>query len=122
VEAITFAVDGLTRILGSRHPYTLAAAMINGVLLADKGDFGKAEEMESHTADVLAQTLGPSHPDTLRCRANLWLTRQHLSKNTATERERVVAQLEAMLGASHPTVVTLRGERWILRALDPQPF
>jgi hypothetical protein len=46
-EVITFAVDGLQRVLDARHSYTLAAAMADEVLLADKGDFAKAERYRS---------------------------------------------------------------------------
>ena len=122
VEAIYTASKGLTRVLGPEHPYTLAAAMVDGVLLADQRDFDKAAELETRTADALAHTLGAGHPDTLRCRANLLLTRRDLGEDTTAERDQVVTQLELQLGAEHPSVATLRGERRLLRALDPQPF
>jgi hypothetical protein len=95
---------------------------VEGVLLADQGDLGKAVELETVTAAAMARTLGPGHPDTLRCQANLLLTRKELGENTAQQRDRLISQLELLLGAEHPTIATLRGERRLLRALDPQPF
>jgi hypothetical protein len=61
-EVITFAVDGLKRVLGARHPYTLAAAMADEVLLADKGDFAKAERYRSSFgSNRPASRAGPEH-------------------------------------------------------------
>jgi hypothetical protein len=121
-ESISLALDGLERVLGSKHPYTLAAEMVHAVLLADQKDFGKAADVETRTLGVLADTLGPAHPDTLRCHANLLLTRRDLGEDSSAELEQVIGQLESLLGAGHPTVKTLRKKRRVLRALDPQPF
>ena len=121
-ESISLALDGLERVLGPEHPYTLAAEMVHGVLLADQKDFAKATDVETRTFGMLARTLGTAHPDTLRCRANLLLTRRDLGEDTSTDLERVIGQLELLLGADHPTVKTLRKKRRLLRALDPQPF
>ena len=112
----------LDRVLGPRHPYTIAAAMMENVLLADGGDYGKATETGAQTLDSFIRTLGPGHPDTLRCRANLLLTRRLSGEDTADELGEVINDIESMLGASHPTVQTLRARRMVLRALDPQPF
>jgi MinD-like ATPase involved in chromosome partitioning or flagellar assembly/tetratricopeptide (TPR) repeat protein len=127
---INLAVGGLEGVLGAQHPYTLAAEMVYAVLLADAGDLEEAEKVETRAADTLAHTLGDSHPDTLRCRANLLLTRQQRGgQQTAAEldqviaeREQVIADLELAIGAEHPTVTTLREGRRVLRALDPQPY
>ncbi len=119
---IGVALDGLERVLGPDHPYTLAAAMVDSVLRADQGQFELAAEAEARTSAVLARTLGPMHPDTLRCRANLLLTRRNLGEDTATALAKVIEELELMIGANHPTISTLRKNRRLLRALDPQPF
>ena len=121
-ESISLALDGLERVLGPEHPYTLAAEMVHGVLLADQKNFDKAADVETRTLSVLVPTLGTAHPDTLRCRANLLLTRRDLGEDTSADLERVIGQLELLLGADHPTVKTLRKKRRLLRALDPQPF
>jgi tetratricopeptide (TPR) repeat protein len=120
--AIGAALDGLERVLSPEHPYTLAAAMVDSVLRADQGQFEWAAEAEARTAAVLARTLGPTHPDTLRCRANLLLTRRNLGEDTSAGLAAVIEELELMLGAAHPTIATLRENRRLLRALDPQPF
>jgi hypothetical protein len=62
------------------------------------------------------------HPDTLRARANLLLTRRELGDEITEELGRTIGQLELQLGREHPTVATLRKNRRLLRALDPQPF
>ena len=116
-------MDGLVLALGAHHPYTLAAAMVYGVLLADQDDLDMAAEVEARTTQAMALALGPMHPDTLRCRANLLLTRQQRGEHAAaSERKVVIAQLETLIGADHPNVSALRGERRLVRALDPQPF
>jgi uncharacterized protein involved in exopolysaccharide biosynthesis len=109
-------------VLGAQHPYTLAAEMVYAVLLASHEELDEAEKLETQVAELLAHTLGDSHPDTLRCRANLLLTRQQLGQQTAAEREQVITDLAQGLGPDHPTVATLRLERRVLRALDPQPY
>ena len=121
-ESIGVALKGLERVLGDEHPYTLAAEMVHGVLLADRREFDKAADVETRTLDVLARTLGTSHPDTMRCEANLLLTRRGLGQDTSAELERVIGQLEVVVGVDHPTIKTLRRKRPLLRALDPQPF
>jgi tetratricopeptide (TPR) repeat protein len=122
VAAIGVATEGLERVLGADHPYTLAAEMVDAVLRADHGDLHDAEEVETRVAHAMSRKLGPDHPDTLRCRANLLLTRKQRGQDTAAEREHVIERLTSLLGSDHPTIVTLREERRVLRALDPQPF
>jgi tetratricopeptide (TPR) repeat protein len=123
VAAISAALADLETLLGAEHPYTLAAAMVRAVLLADQGDLERAADLEARTAAALARTLGADHPDTLCCRANLLLTRQEQGAPTAqAEREAVIAELEGVIGADHPSIAALRGERRLVRALDPQPF
>jgi tetratricopeptide (TPR) repeat protein len=125
-QAITeseIALTGLTEVLESEHPYTLAAAMVRATLFADHGDLRQSAELDEGTAAALASTLGPRHPDTLRCRANLLLTRQQLGEEKAkADREALLAQLSAAIGTGHPTVDVVRGGRRLVRALDPQPF
>jgi MinD-like ATPase involved in chromosome partitioning or flagellar assembly/tetratricopeptide (TPR) repeat protein len=123
MAAITTAIDGLELSIGAQHPYTLAAAMVLAVLLADRGDLQKAAEVEARTATSMEQTLGPAHPDTLRSRANLLLTRHQLGdRNAQAERDAVIAELAVLIGEDHPSIEALRGERRLMRALDPQPF
>ncbi len=122
VAQISAALAGLELVLGVQHPYTLAAAMVQAVLFADAKDLGRAEKVEERVAAIMSQTLGDAHPDTLRCRANLLLTRKQLGQDTTAERDLVIAQLADTLGSSHPTIATLHEQRRVLRALDPQPY
>jgi hypothetical protein len=120
---VALAVGGLTEVLGSEHPYTLAGDMVRATLLADRDDLRASAALDEHTAAALAKVYGPDHPDTLRCRGNLLLTRQLLGEESAVaEREALIAQLSATIGAGHPTVGVLRAGRRLVRALDPQPF
>jgi tetratricopeptide (TPR) repeat protein len=120
---VALAVSGLTEVLGPEHPYTLAGEMVRATLLADRGDLAASEELDEHTAAALARVQGPDHPDTLRCRGNLLLTRRQLGADSAeAEREALIEQLSATIGAAHPTIGVLRAGRRLVRALDPQPF
>jgi len=123
MRVIRRVLTDLRLVLGDLHPYTLAASMVLGVLLTDERNLAEAEQVEATAAADMARTLGPGHPDTLRCRANLLLTRQQRGERGAVaERETVLRQLVAVIGADHPNVETLRKERRLMRALDPQPF
>jgi tetratricopeptide (TPR) repeat protein len=123
MEVIGTATAGLELALGTQHPYTLAAMMVFGTLLADQDDLERAEEVESRAARSLTSVLGSMHPDTLRCRANLLLTKQQRGDRAAkAEREAVISHLADRIGEDHPNIATLRGDRRLLRALDPQPF
>jgi tetratricopeptide (TPR) repeat protein len=113
----------MEEVLGLEHPYTLAALMVLGSLYADAGDLDQAEDIEERTVAVMDRVLGKDHPDTLRCRANMLLTRlQEGDSKVRSERDKVVDRLGRILGADHHSVATLRGERRLMRALDPQPF
>jgi hypothetical protein len=123
VVAISRPVEGFAVALGEEHPYTLAAKMSAGVLLADAGDLAAAERLEERVAEAMGRVLSPSHPDLLRCRANLLLTRiQRGDRHSIAQRRAVIEQLALQLGQDHPTVVTLREERRVMRSIDPQPF
>jgi tetratricopeptide (TPR) repeat protein len=117
------ALMGLAEVLGLKHPYTLAATMVKATLIADQGDLQQSAELDKGTMDILTEVLGPKHPDTLRCRWNMLLSSQLLGDEKAGgEREALLAQLSAAIGAGHPTVDALRAGRRLVRALDPQPF
>jgi cellulose biosynthesis protein BcsQ len=117
------AISGLTDVLGPRHPYTLAATMVRATLLADHGDLRQSADLDESTSALLSDVVGPKHPDTLRCRGNWLVTRQQLGDATAqAERDALIAQLSAVIGAKHPTVDVVRAGRRLVRALDPQPF
>lgn len=123
LQAADSAVTGLRDVLGEGHPYTLAAMMSRAVLVAEDGDLAQAEQIELTAVEGLVAALGPDHPDVLRCRANLLLTQQQRGvPGAAAERSAVISQLEAVVGGEHPHIAALRGERRMVRTLDPQPF
>jgi MinD-like ATPase involved in chromosome partitioning or flagellar assembly/tetratricopeptide (TPR) repeat protein len=123
LQATDSAVTGLRDTLGEGHPYTLAALMSRAVLVAEQGELAQAEQIEMAAVEGLVEALGPDHPDVLRCRANLLLTQQQRgAPGAAAERSAVIGQLAAVVGAEHPHIAALRGERRLVRTLDPQPF
>ncbi|MBV9446216.1 MAG: tetratricopeptide repeat protein [Streptosporangiaceae bacterium] len=123
ITAIQEAITGLAAVLGDAHPYTLAAQMSHSTLLADQGHLEQAERLCVRTLEALVRILGSGHPDTLRCRVNLELTREQLGDHSASERRAAaIDQLARLLGDGHPTIGTLSSGRKLVRALDPQPF
>jgi hypothetical protein len=117
------AVEGLEGRLGEAHPYTLAAKMVLATVLAHQGEFTEAGELEELVMTGRAQVLGPQHPDTLRCRANLLLTRHTQGVEGASgERQAVIEELATMLGGEHPDVTTAVSGGRLLCTIDPQPF
>ncbi|GAA2585128.1 FxSxx-COOH system tetratricopeptide repeat protein [Actinomadura fulvescens] len=117
------ANEALEKYLGDEHPYALAATMVLAVLLADMGEEDQARQYEELSARRMASALGPRHPDTLRCRANLLLTRMELGDARAEqERAEVIAELSELLDEGHPHIATLRAGRRLVRAVDPHPF
>ena len=123
MEAIGPAAEGLREVLGADHPYALAGLSVLGVALADQRKLAEAEAIETEVVSGLTRTLGPHHPDTLRCRANLLLTRVELGTSEArAERNQVITELRGLLGEDHPHIGLLRADRRLLHTLDPQPF
>lgn len=116
------AAEGLRNALGEDHPYSLAAAMLKGTIAAYVGDLEAAAEIEARATTGLERVLGASHPDTLRCRANLLITRQQLGDGAAAfERARTIDSLATLIGADHPEIGALRDERRIIRTVDLLP-
>ena len=120
------AADGLEKRLGPDHPYTLAARMVLASVLArQNGEEGLvvAVEMEEKVVADRERILGSQHPDTLRSRANLLLTRHDLGVSGAgTERQAVLSDLGVLIGSQHPDVTSAMAGTRLLCAIDPQPF
>jgi tetratricopeptide (TPR) repeat protein len=117
------AADGLRTCLGRTHPHALAAMSVTAALLADAGDLGRAQDIESQVVDDLAEVLRPSHPDTLRCRANLLITRKAMNIGAASAQfDHVIAQIAEVLGSGHPHVRELTAGHRLMHTLDLQPF
>jgi hypothetical protein len=65
----------------------------------------------------------PDHPDTLRCRANLLLTRHEEGMQDASrQRQLIIERLTGLLGPEHPDIGILLSGGRLLRVIDPQPF
>jgi hypothetical protein len=123
LEAATNAADGLAGRLGQEHPYALVAQLVRASALADQDRMEEAIQLEELAADGLTSALGRAHPDTLRCHANLLLSRQRQGNTAAADRrELVIQQLGEQIGEQHPDIKLAAGGGRLLRAIDPQPF
>jgi hypothetical protein len=116
------AVDGLQTRLGATHPYALAAKMVLASAQAFQGDRAKAEELEVLVTAERERILGPQHPDTLRCRANLLLSREREPGEMLKPRLEIADKLAELLGQDHPDVMTIHSGERLLCTIDPQPF
>lgn len=112
------AYRGLEASLGSAHPHTLAAAMTLATCHSDT-DPAKAEQLDRQALQGLTKHLGPDHPDTLRCRANLGLDQAALGQSGRIAHE-ATHRLAALLGEQHPVVLHLREGRRAERLLEPR--
>ena len=65
------AMNGLIRIYGDLHPFTLAANINYVSDLVSCGRLGEAIQLGHETLAKCSRTLGESHPDTLMAAANL---------------------------------------------------
>ena len=122
-EQVKLAADGLSVQLGSDHPYTLAANLVQGSVLACTGDLEDAAAVEDMVVAARIRVLGSQHPDTLRARANLLLTlRQRGINGPAAERQQVIAELAELLGDGHPDVAEASVNHRLFGVINPQPF
>ena len=86
--------ERLAERLGQAHPYTLAANLVQGSVLAGLGNLDDATAVEELVLAERTRVLGSRHPDTLRAHANLLLTlRQRAISDPAAERQQVMAEL-----------------------------
>jgi tetratricopeptide (TPR) repeat protein len=117
------AVHGLSDALRPTHPYTLSAKLVWASVLAHLGKLDEAAELEELVLVERTNWLGPEHPDTLRCQANLLLTRhQQGATGQPTERQLVVSELGSVLGPDHPDVTAAGASRRLFCVINPQPF
>ena len=95
--------------------------MLGGVL-ACLGELEAAAAVEEVVLAKRAKVLGPPHPDTLRCQANLLLTRRQRGiGGPVDERQQTIAEL-AVLGPDHPEVTTAARGRRLFCVINPPPF
>ena len=91
--------------------------MVLASVRANQSDLTEARALEEMVLAERERVLGWQHPDTLRCRANLLLTRSERS-----ERQAVIDDLAALIGEQHPDVTAALSGSRLLCAIDPQPF
>jgi hypothetical protein len=109
-------------MLGSDHPYTLAARMNQAIFTAEAGAIQEGYDLLEPLAGRTARALGDDHPDAARCAANLVLMRRFRHVAAPDELQEALRRLTAALGATHPAVEALRERRYLHRTLDPHPF
>jgi hypothetical protein len=114
------AATEIQEVLGTDHPYTLAAAMNLAIMMAEAGELQQAAMQMAEITERLEQVLGADHPDTVRGQANLALARR-LRRGVSGEEE-ITERLIAWLGPRHPAVEAFREHRYLHRVLDPHPF
>ncbi|MFF0154211.1 FxSxx-COOH system tetratricopeptide repeat protein [Micromonospora sp. NPDC005203] len=117
------AASALREVLGPDHPHTLAAQENFGICLAEEGDRDAAIECLRATADRWDDKSGVSHPDALRCRANLDLVlRVSDGDRPSAATTDPVVKLGGVVAPDHPSVRALREGRLVARIIDPHPF
>ena len=118
MEAASRAFVGLRESLGAKHPHTLAAAMTLATCHV-RTDPAKAEQLDRQSLEGLATRLGPEHPDTLRCQANLGLDLAARGQSDRVTHE-AARKLAGRLGENHPVVRKLRAGKRAERLLEPR--
>ena len=117
------AANGLSNVLSPIHTYTLSAKLVWASVLAHLGKLADAAELEEAVLAERLRWLGPDHPDTLRCQANLLLTRRQQGANSqAIERQQVISRLGSVLGDDHPDVTAAGASLRLFSVVNPQPF
>jgi hypothetical protein len=92
--------------------------------LADARNLTEAESLQRSTTAVLTGVLGPDHPDTLICQANLAITLRDAGRSAEAEQLAavVLVRLEQVLGKGHPDISQLQDWQRINRDLEPQLY
>lgn len=82
------------------------------------------EELGRSALHGLSERLGPGHPDTLVCRANLSVTlhRQGRHHEAAELRAQALTAITGLLGDAHPHVRAVHEWLHVDRDLEPQPL
>ncbi|KAH8724736.1 kinesin light chain [Phaeosphaeriaceae sp. PMI808] len=96
------------RVLGDKHPYTLASMSNLALTHKDQGRWKEAEELEVQVMQMMKGVLGDEHPDTLTSMSNLAST--YLNQGRWKEAEELQIQvmqiMKGVLGDEHPYTLT----------------
>jgi hypothetical protein len=103
---------------------SLAAAINLSNCLGDAQDLAAAESLQRTTLAALTKVLGPDHPDTLICQADLAVTLRDAGRSEESEKlaASVLAGLEKAVGKRHPDIARLQSGQRINRDLEPQTY
>jgi len=86
-------------------------------------ELNAAYERMRHVVDLMSATLGPSHPDTLCCQANVAITANVMgARHPGNNLTKTLELLSDTIGKDHPVVTDLKEGRLIHRILDPHPW
>jgi hypothetical protein len=100
-------LEAIEKVLGKKHPDTLASMNNLAVVLDNQGKYNEAEAMHREALQLREKVLGKKHPDTLASMINLAVVLDHQSKyNEAEAMHREALQLtEEVLGNSSEQVL-----------------
>ncbi|KAH8796796.1 acyl transferase/acyl hydrolase/lysophospholipase [Flagelloscypha sp. PMI_526] len=97
-------VEGMTRLFGREHPYTLRSMNNLGISYRDLGRAVDALPLEQQVLDLRKRILGPEHPDTLLSMNTLAISYRDLGR--AAEAlpldEKCLELRKKILGPEHP--------------------
>jgi serine/threonine protein kinase/tetratricopeptide (TPR) repeat protein len=110
LEMAKSASEGLARVLGPNHPYTLTSRNNLAVAYSDAGRTADAITLLEMTLKTRESKLGPDHPDTLTGRDNLAVAYLAAGRTAdAIKLDEATLKLwESRLGPDHPDTLTSR--------------
>ena len=107
-ELYVQVMESRKRVLGSKHPHTLASVNNLGSVLSRQGKYEEAEVMHRRALEVREKVLGREHPDTLTSVNNIGsvLERQGKYEEVEVMHRRALEGYEKVLGREHPDTLT----------------
>jgi eukaryotic-like serine/threonine-protein kinase len=104
------ALELRRRVLGDRHPETVASMSTLGWVYERQGAYARSEQLRAQALDIRRRTLGDSHPDTLGSMNELAGTYDREGKYAQAEALLIKAleTQERVLGQDHPRTLSSR--------------
>jgi tetratricopeptide (TPR) repeat protein len=117
------ATNGLIRIYGDLHPFTLAANINYATDLAWCGRLGEAIQLGHETLDKCSRSLGDRHPDTLMVAANLSIDEAAAGDTADAERRLagVLSHYAETLSLEHPEARAAAQGTRLTAEIEPVP-
>jgi hypothetical protein len=123
VAELQAATESLRNAVGTRHPYTLVAALALTNALADGGETEDALVQGREVLAGFTETAGSAHPHTLGCAANVAMLAALAGERGADRlREQSLGRLRQTLGGTHPYAVQLAEGRRFDLDFTPLPL